>query len=226
MYKSVIGQRFGRLTVQKETPTKVNGGTKVICECRCDCGKVIEVRKGNLQSGNTTSCGCARKGHPHIKDFSGMRFGRLLVLRPTGEKLHTNHIWLCQCDCGNLVEVCNINLTNGGTRSCGCLNEELRPLRGRKAAEKLRQSEWVDNTSLCGLTQKLSKANKSGCKGVCFSSRDKCYIAYITLRGKQKRLGSFSKYDDAVKARKQAEEELYEPILNAHGRTFRKETSQ
>lgn len=52
------------------------------------------------------------------------RIGRLTLLADTGKKQGTNHIWKCQCDCGNLCEVSTGHLRSGGTRSCGCLRIE------------------------------------------------------------------------------------------------------
>lgn len=52
----------------------------------------------------------------------------------------------------------------------------------------------------------LSKNNKTGYTGVCFESRAKKYRAYIFVDGEQKRLGYFSNIDDAINARKKAEE--------------------
>ena len=33
--------------------------------------------------------------------------------------------WHCRCDCGNECDVSSEQLRNGGTRSCGCLHNEL-----------------------------------------------------------------------------------------------------
>lgn len=51
------GKRFGKLTVISYN--RKEGGFH-IWNCRCDCGKEIEARQSNLQSGWTTSCGCLR----------------------------------------------------------------------------------------------------------------------------------------------------------------------
>ena len=52
--------------------------------------------------------------------YPGARFGRLVAKRDTGEKQGTNHIWECDCDCGN---TCYVNTGRLGitTNSCGCL---------------------------------------------------------------------------------------------------------
>jgi len=45
------------------------------------------------------------------------RFGRLFVKRES-----TRHGYsICQCDCGNILEISNHNLRKGRTNSCGCL---------------------------------------------------------------------------------------------------------
>jgi len=51
----------------------------------------------------------------------------------------------------------------------------------------------------------LSKANKSGVAGVCWSKRYQNYRAYIKVEHKQKYLGTFKNFDDAVKIRREAE---------------------
>ena len=50
-----LKMKFGRLT-----PVKIIGKKNGYFEwlCKCDCGKTIAVRSGNLISGNTKSCGC------------------------------------------------------------------------------------------------------------------------------------------------------------------------
>jgi len=59
-------------------------------------------------------------------DITGERFGRLIVLRKSDTKKRLSGrrdvFWICQCDCGNIVEVQRDNLKLGNTKSCGCLN--------------------------------------------------------------------------------------------------------
>lgn len=49
------GDRYGRLLVLESQPDKVSYA-KVAC--RCDCGKLVEVRVSHLSDGFTKSCGC------------------------------------------------------------------------------------------------------------------------------------------------------------------------
>lgn len=52
----LTGQRFGRLTVIKETNRRANGS--VLWECKCDCGNTVLVRSNHLRRGGVLSCGC------------------------------------------------------------------------------------------------------------------------------------------------------------------------
>lgn len=58
------------------------------------------------------------------KDFTGKRFGRLVVINDTGKRKNRQKIWLCECDCGNKTEVPTKYLTSGDTKSCGCYRRE------------------------------------------------------------------------------------------------------
>ncbi len=42
-----------------------------------------------------------------IKDLTGMRFGRLLVLSYEGKNQYNRAMWKCRCDCGNEYEPSN-----------------------------------------------------------------------------------------------------------------------
>lgn len=55
-------------------------------------------------------------------DLTGKKFTRLFVLKYIGGSKY-----LCQCDCGNKVEVYGSNLRRitEGTKSCGCLQQEM-----------------------------------------------------------------------------------------------------
>ena len=57
-------------------------------------------------------------------DLTGQRFGRLVVIKDTGERQNGSIIWQCNCDCGNIKNVNSKNLIHAGTQSCGCLQVE------------------------------------------------------------------------------------------------------
>lgn len=59
---SLVGQRFGKLTVLSESGfiTGTNGKRRRLYKCLCDCGNYCEVQHQYLTYGDTTSCGCIR----------------------------------------------------------------------------------------------------------------------------------------------------------------------
>lgn len=72
-------------------------------------------------------------GPSSIKLENGQRFERLTVLRHVGRDAHSNRIWECRCDCGNIAVVRASHLKSGFRRSCGCLQREQRKLNCLKA---------------------------------------------------------------------------------------------
>ena len=54
-------------------------------------------------------------------DLKGQKFGRLTVIEDTLKKSQSKKRWKCKCECGKIVEVISTNLTQGYTKSCGCL---------------------------------------------------------------------------------------------------------
>ena len=54
---SLVGQRFGKLTVISESGSNKHGMSMWVC--KCDCGNTTKPISGNsLKQGNTKSCGC------------------------------------------------------------------------------------------------------------------------------------------------------------------------
>lgn len=60
MIRSIIGQRFGILTVTAMADKPSNGQGKHWL-CKCDCGTSSVKRGKDLKNGNTASCGCMQK---------------------------------------------------------------------------------------------------------------------------------------------------------------------
>jgi hypothetical protein len=57
-----------------------------------------------------------------VKDLSGRRFGKLIVVSLTNERRGRSIVWLCRCDCGTWKNITGRPLVAGLTKSCGCLN--------------------------------------------------------------------------------------------------------
>lgn len=63
------------------------------------------------------------------KDLTGLKFGRLTVIKEVEKPKHLKSkktFWLVRCECGNENIVVRTALTCGNSKSCGCLQKELR----------------------------------------------------------------------------------------------------
>lgn len=69
-----------------------------------------------------------------IVNILGKRYGRLTVISFVGVRNHLAY-WLCECDCGTILEVAGNSLRTGNTSSCGCLAKELSRERLLKTGE-------------------------------------------------------------------------------------------
>lgn len=170
-----------------------------MCRCRCDCGTVKDIRRYSLLSGNTTSCGCIRRG-----DLTGRRFGRLIALEYAGRQGRKT-LWRCRCDCGKEVVVQRSSLISGNTTSCGCAADPSRLLADR-----------VDGTRLGAIRHPHRATNTSGVTGVSWNKRRGKWEAYIQLQGQKIHLGLYDKIEDAAKARARAEEDYFQKFLQEH----------
>ena len=53
--------------------------------------------------------------------LTGQKFERLTVIKRMENNKHGSSVWLCKCECGNVVSVVGHQLTRHKTKSCGCL---------------------------------------------------------------------------------------------------------
>ncbi len=203
--KDLKGQRFGKLIAIERTAEKKENC--YLWRCICDCGKEAFVPTSSLVNGNTTSCGCARKEalQQRAVNISGVKYGRLLAVKPLGERRHGSVVWECVCDCGKIVKASYNSLVSGNTKSCGCLKKE-------HAAPPLR---YVDGTCIEMLeTKTLRQDNTSGYTGVVKTKSG--WHAQIGFKGKMHHMGTYSQKEKAIKERKKAEEALFDSFLSRY----------
>lgn len=123
--ESLIGQKFGKLTVVERIANHIqpNGSSKIVYKCLCECGTECFVQKHHLQNGHTTSCGCVQKKHTgeaHKKDITGKKYGLLTAK----ESFYKDGVlyWKCSCDCGG-EKITQVRCLNSGrVHSCGCIS--------------------------------------------------------------------------------------------------------
>lgn len=90
-------------------------------------------------------------------DLSNTRFGRLVVksfVRSARSGRAYTYIWLCSCDCGEVLEVHASNLRTGNTQSCGCLQTDLATARtihghSRKGRPSPTYRSWAHMKTRC-----------------------------------------------------------------------------
>ena len=79
------------------------------------------------------------------KDLSGLRFGRLTVIRFLGGR---GYRWECRCDCGKKHSVQRGNLISRQVLSCGC--QWLESIRTHNSSKTSEYSTWLGMRSRCG----------------------------------------------------------------------------
>lgn len=141
-------------------------------------------------------------------DLTGQRFRRLTVLGPA-ENVGGRTAWRCLCDCGRETVVKTRSLRSGHTGSCGCMGPA-----GRSGAGPAGLT-YVDGTCVEMLAAKtVRRNNTSGVPGVDWWARKGLWRAAICFKGRRYYLGAYHRFEDAVKARKQAEEELHDRFVH------------
>ena len=219
-YEDLTGKRFGMLVVEGTGGRKPVTGKKkktsddapdevrsykgaVLWRCRCDCGGTVLTTTSQLKAGYQKSCGCLSR--PPLKDWLGVRFGKLTVVSYDGKR-KGSHFWKCQCDCGNTVSVAQSSLKNEHTKSCGCI------------VDLMSTRNFFDGTCIENIrSKKISARNTSGVRGVYPVKKRGTWAAQITLRGKTRYLGQYETVTEAAAARKEAEV-IFDEVLEKFDR--------
>ena len=94
--------------------------------------------KGQFQKGNG------------LIDITGQQFGRLTAIKQVGYNNNNGAKWLCKCVCGNTIVTYSSALRRGVSKSCGCLNQELRLSRKKHGMHKTKlYSAWSHMKQRC-----------------------------------------------------------------------------
>lgn len=145
-------------------------------------------------------------------DLVGQRFGYLTVLKrsdrraPRGER--TVPLWECLCDCGSVTYKATDTLTNPDKSMCQHCAEKY-------ASKKMRErAGYESGTQISRIrTNKPPSTNTSGVRGVYYDKNSKKWRARLKFRGKLMNFGMYEKFEDAVKARKEAEKMIFGEFL-------------
>lgn len=117
----LTGRKIGKLIVI----SLLNKTGKQVWLCKCVCGVMKKVHRGNLTSKRspTRSCGsdiCRRE----LVNLLGNTYGKLTVVGLHKRCKHT--LWDCKCTCGKITVVTTSALVAGSTKSCGARKCKIR----------------------------------------------------------------------------------------------------
>lgn len=198
-YNDICGKKFPHFVVNNPVRKEYKGKSVLYWECTCECGKTFCSTYTNITSGKVQSCGCFQKKYQREKHLGkgkisvGEIFGLLKVVdTKIGDNGKTQYI--CICECGNTITLSGSHLVK--RYSCGCMSKDYIPNTDVKA----------ESFTHFG---KKTKRNTSGYVGVSWKTDKQKWQARIYFNGKYKHLGYFDKKEDAIKARKEAENDLY-----------------
>lgn len=226
----LTGQKFGKLTVIKRLPDHyTSGGNKVHkWLCKCDCGRDDGVicSTGDLNSKRRWRCTYC------VRDESAERMSRKNKKYNTydlsgeygvGYTSKGEEFYFDLEDYDLIKDYCwhkhhNYFVAKINGKSTGLHKLVMGDLENQYDIDHIKTENKFDNRKLNlrkttrqqnNSNRKLSKNNTSGVSGVRWHSRDKVWEAWIIVNYERKYLGRYSNFDDAVNARKLAEEEYY-----------------
>lgn len=208
----LTGQRFGRLTVIQRAENK---GVITRWLCECDCGNEKVIRAQDLKEGKTQSCGCLRSelvsernyvhGHSEERIHNIWRGMKKRCLNPKSKSYKdygARGIRICDEWLNDFQAFYDWAIANGYSDS---LSIDRIDNDGNYRPSNCR---WADRKTQ-NINQGGRKNNKLGLRGVHFDKNSQKYRATIVKDGIQITLGSFNSAEDAIKARKEAEEKYY-----------------
>lgn len=205
-YIDITGKVYGKLTVESFAGF---AGRETLWNCICSCGNETTVRKGNLRSGTTRSCGCLvfenqprpMKGLSGTKEYRAWKNAIDRCTNPNhksyvnygGRGITVDESWL-----GN--EGFFRFYADLGPAPEGFMLERVDNNKGYSADNCI----WADRSKQA-YNQRIRTTNKSGRTGVSWSSTANKWVSQITYNNTNMNLGFFESFEDAVKAREEAE---------------------
>lgn len=221
--KELIGKKYNNFYIYDYK--RENNRTFVLAECPY-CNEKKWMRKDTLDNAKVISCGCynAENNYRKAKEIKNKKIGFLITKEPTNKRnKNGNIIWKCYCTRCNTECFVSTDCLEKGVISCGCVQQETRSKNGKKAGEYIKENFCVGGTNIKNLTTKKSRRNTSGVKGVSWDKEREKWSAQIGFKGKNYHLGRFEKKEDAIKARKKAEEKIFGDFIKWYNEVCKKE---
>lgn len=198
---SIIGKKFGKLTVIDIVG--LNKHNQKIVKCKCDCGNIIEKPFYYISSGDTKSCGCIRK-KKNNNTTHGLSKTRIYMIwcamkkrcinkKDSGYKNYGKRgITVCDEWKNNFEKFYEWSMNNGYKENLTIdrinVDENYRPGNCRWTDRHFqncnKRKYWNNKTGFSGITQKENK-----------------FISRISVFRKRIYLGIYNTLDEAVKER-------------------------
>lgn len=202
----LIGKKIDKLLVLGKVDD-----SKSQLKCLCDCGNIVYYKACELNSGKIHSCtrcpvntysicdtyviGYTSKGEEFYFDLDDYDIIKQYVWRLH----HSGYIVTSLPEKDGHRKILTLhNLIFGKHIS------KVDHINRNKQDNRKSNLRLVNN-SLNGFNINKQINNTSGKTGVSYLKKNNCYVAYIGYQNKHIYLGSFKDYNDAIKARKQAE---------------------
>lgn len=217
-FKDLTGKKFHRLTVEERMKNNKHG--QAMWKCLCECGNYTIVNTNELNSGGTKSCGCyfrerakeANTKHNLSKTKLYRRWA-LMISRCTNPNSSRYRFYgakgITVCDewRKDFKSFNDWSIANG-------YKEELTLDRIDPTGNyEPNNCRWT-NYQVQHINKGMHTRNTSGHKGVSYKKRLNKWEVLIQVNKKTIYLGVYENIEDAVAARKAAEEKYFQPILD------------
>lgn len=190
--------------------------------CQCKCGNQIIVRSNSLITGRTKSCGCYSI-EQKLQRKKKNKFN-LSGIYGIGYTVNSNKEFYFDLEDYDKIKQYTWSEKNGYVKTTK-YNKEILLHRlilglspqdllivdhiGHNTLDNRKINLRITNHNGNLKNKSLSKNNTSGVTGVSWEEKSNKWHSYIWNNGKCIHIGRFTKFDDAVKARKQAEEKYF-----------------
>lgn len=126
-----------------------------------------------------------------IVNLIGQTFGRLTVVEKGGKDSKHNRLWICKCECGNIIAIRGMSLRSGCTISCGCIAQSVSRQNIKAAQDACRThggsgtptyNSWIAMMNRCYKSHN-AKYSAYGAKGISVCTRWHCYEHFLADMG-------------------------------------------
>lgn len=236
--ENLIGREFGRLTVLRQIEDYITPKTGVhqarwLCECSCNEHNQIEVIGGNLKNGSVKSCGCLSREKSRERrkaDIKENTYDLESAEYGIGYTLKGEEFWFDKEDYDKIKNYCWSYTPNGYvaatervTRKSVFLHTLLmspvpegmkvdhkrHPPRNGQKKDNRKSNLEIKTNSQNMMNASLYVNNSSGVSGVTFTKANNKWQVRIGVDNKRIHIGYYDSFEDAVKARKEAEEKYF-----------------